>query len=156
MTKEMQIVVFKLDKEEYGIDIGKVREIVRVQNITKIPGCAPHVEGMVNLRGHIVPVVDLKKKFFKNAGTSIDEQDEKDGHRRMIVVNIEAKDVGILVSSVTEILRVPGENMENAPSAGGNMNAEYIAGVAKVDNRLIVVLELEKIFSETEKEGIVI
>ncbi len=148
---EMQIVVFRLDREEYGIDIGRVREIVRVreEDISRLPGAAKHIEGMTNLRGVVVPVVDIKRIFFPDGGVVIsDEQDKKDGHRRMIVVSMDGADAGILVSSVTEILRVNGSDIEQPPSMlrSGSGRGDAVSGVAKVGERLIVVLDLDTLF----------
>lgn len=148
---ERQVVVFRLgEKDEYCIDISKVREIVRVQNITSIPGVSSFMEGIVNLRGQIVPVIDIQKKFSNAASKTMDNKND-DGHRRMIVVTMDDKHIGILVSAVSEILRVSEKNIEDAPPIikASNVN-DFICGVAKVGERLIVILDLEKIFSQKE------
>ncbi|NLA90527.1 MAG: chemotaxis protein CheW, partial [Synergistaceae bacterium] len=113
---EQQLVVFGLGKEEFGIDISQVREIVRLQNITAIPQSMDFVEGIVNLRGQIVPIVDLCKRF-RVAGS--DETEES--ARRIIVAHIAEQNIGILVEGVSENLRIPDECIEPTPPivAGG-------------------------------------
>lgn len=143
---EQQLVVFGLGKEEFGIDISRVREIVRMQNITSIPQSMDFVEGIVNLRGQIVPIVDLCKRFVV-----ADRSDSDDGDRRIIVVNIGEQNIGILVDGVSEILRVPDESIEATPPiVSSGVSSEFIKGVAKVDSRLIIFLDLDRIFSDEE------
>lgn len=145
---EQQLVVFGLGKEEFGIDISRVREIVLIQNITSIPQAADFVEGIVNLRGQIVPIVDLCRRF-RVAKASTGEESA----RRIIVVNIGEQNIGILVDGVSEILRIPDESMEPTPPiVAAGIGANFIKGVAKVDDRLIIVLDLDQIFSSDEKE----
>lgn len=156
---ERQVVVFKLgDRDEYCIDISKVREIVRVQDITSLPGAGKYMEGIVNLRGQIVPVINIQRKF----ASPVAEREEKDAagnelndvQRRMIVVTMEEKHIGILVSAVSEILRVDEDNIEDAPAIVKSSSAnDFISGVAKVGERLIVILNLEKIFSPGEMKA---
>lgn len=153
---ERQVVVFKLgDRDEYCIDISKVREIVRVQDITSLPGAGKYMEGIVNLRGQIVPVINIQRKFAapaaNTAGKEGNSTSPDDVQRRMIVVTMEEKHIGILVSAVSEILRVDEGNIEDAPSIVRSSNTgDFISGVAKVGERLIVILDLEKIFSPGE------
>ncbi|NCB16099.1 MAG: chemotaxis protein CheW [Synergistales bacterium] len=144
---EQQLVVFGLGKEEFGIDISRVREIVRLQNITAIPQSMDFVEGIVNLRGQIVPIVDLCKRFRVGDSSSVEE-----AARRIIVVNMAEQNIGVLVDGVSEILRIPDESIEPTPPiVAGGIAADFIRGVAKVDNRLIIVLDIDKVFSVEEK-----
>jgi purine-binding chemotaxis protein CheW len=145
---EQQLVVFGLGKEEFGIDISRVREIVRLQNITTIPQSMDFVEGIVNLRGQIVPIVDLGKRFLV-----VERDEEKEADRKIIVVHMEGQNIGILVDGVSEILRVSDESVEpTPPMVTSGMSAEFIRGVAKVKERLIIVLDLDRIFSSEERE----
>ena len=145
---EQQLVVFGLGKEEFGIDISRVREIVRLQNITTIPQSMDFVEGIVNLRGQIVPIVDLGKRFLV-----VERDEEKEADRKIIVVHMEGQNIGILVDGVSEILRVPDESVEpTPPMVTSGTSAEFIRGVAKVKERLIIVLDLNRIFSSEERE----
>ena len=148
---EQQLVVFGLGKEEFGIDISRVREIVRLQNITTIPQSMDFVEGIVNLRGQIVPIVDLSKHFLVGLGNSA-----KDAERRIIVVHMSGHNIGILVDGVSEILRIADEDVEPTPPiVAGNVDSNSIRGVAKVADRLIIVLDIDRILSADEQEVLV-
>ncbi|PKL03322.1 MAG: chemotaxis protein CheW [Synergistetes bacterium HGW-Synergistetes-2] len=147
---EQQLVVFALGKEEFGIDISRVREIVRLQNITTIPQSMDFVEGIVNLRGQIVPIVDLCKRFLV-----ADRSGSSDTERRIIVVNMSGQNIGILVDGVSEILRIPDESIEPTPPiVASGVSSDFIRGVAKVDGRLIIFLDLDRIFSVEEQEAL--
>ena len=148
---EQQLVVFGLGKEEFGIHISRVREIVLTQDITPIPQAMDFMEGIVNLRGQIVPIVDLCKRFRMANASAADES-----ARRIIVVNMEEQNLGILVDRVSEILRIPDEFLESTPPIiSSGIGADYIKGVAKVDGRLIILLDPDQIFSSREKEELV-
>jgi len=147
-VEEYQLVVFRLGKEEYGVDIAKVQEIVRIQEITRIPQAPSFVEGIVNLRGKIIPIVDLKKRFNLE-GEEVSERD-----KRVIVVNVSNQTIGIVVDSVSEIIRISREDIEPPPPIVAGIEAAYIEGVGKIDKRLIILLNIEKILTEKEKEEI--
>ncbi len=146
--EELQLVVFKLGKEEYGVDIAKVQEIVRLQEITHIPQAPPFVEGIVNLRGQIIPIIDLKKRF------NLECKEAVEGEKRVIVVNIGGQIIGIVVDNVSEIIRIPKDKVEPPPPIVAGIESEYIDGVGKLDKRLIILLDIEKILTEKEKEEI--
>ena len=147
---EQQLVVFALGKEEFGIDISRVREIVRLQNITTIPQSMDFVEGIVNLRGQIVPIVDQCKRFLV-----ADRSGSSDTERRIIVVNMSGQNIGILVDGVSEILRIPDESIEPTPPiVASGVSSDFIRGVAKVEGRLIIFLDLDRIFSVEEQEAL--
>ena len=147
---EQQLVIFGLGKEEFGIDISSVREIVKIQHITTIPQSMDFVEGIVNLRGVIVPIVDLNKKFMTTA-----YGDSDDAEMRIIVVNMAGQNIGILVDAVSEILRVPDEAIEPTPPiVSSGISSDFIKGVAKVGERLIIFLDLDRIFSAEEQEAL--
>ena len=139
---EMQLVTFALGQEIYGIDIMNVSEIIRIPSITKVPQAASYVEGVTNLRGHILPVIDTRMRFGmdKIAG---------DVSNRVIVVDINGKNVGLSVDSVSEVLRVEGENIEPAPAAVSGVDASSIVGVVKLngDQKLAMILDVTKICS---------
>ncbi len=147
---EQQMVVFSLGKEEFGIDISRVREIVRLQNITTIPQSMDFVEGIVNLRGQIVPIVDLCKRFLAAVGRASNAAE-----RRIIVVHMSGQSIGILVDGVSEILRIQDESVEATPPlVASGIRSDFIRGVAKVADRLIIVLDLDRIFSFEEQEAL--
>lgn len=143
---EHQIVIFSLGKEEFAVAISMVREIVRMQPIRRIPGSPNFIEGIVNLRGGIVPIVDLRKRF------GMIEQGSDKGQRKIVIVNLENRQIGILVDGVTEILRVSDESIEPAPEiAAEGIDQKYIIGVAKQEDRLIIILDMILIFSLEEQ-----
>ncbi len=139
--QERQLVVFALGKEEFGIEISRVREIVRPQNITAIPQALEYVMGIVNLSGQIVPIVDLNTRFRIAGGPASEES-----RKRIIVVNMEGRDIGILVDGVSEILRIPEESIDPTTTIrSGGVSQDFIQGIAKVDDRLIIILDLNRI-----------
>ena len=144
---EKQIVVFSLGQEEFAIEISMVREIVRMQAIRPIPGLDSFIEGIVHLRGTIIPVVDLGKKFSLESG-----QIERD-RAKIVMVNQKNKQIGIIVDDVNEILRISEDSIDPSPEIiGGSMEQKYITGVAKEGERLIIILDVDRIFSSEEKD----
>lgn len=143
---EKQIVVFSLGEEEFAVEISMVREIVRMQAIRHIPGTPTFIEGIVNLRGNIVPIVDLRNRFGMVGHGGDREQ------RKIVIVNLENRQIGILVDGVTEILRISDESIEEAPEiVAEGIEQKYIVGVAKEEGRLIVILDMIRIFSSEEQ-----
>ena len=140
-TKEediYQLVTFLLGEEMYGIDILAVQEIIRMESITEIPRTADYVEGVINLRGKVIPVIDLRKRF------NLPIQDEtKD--TRIIVVEIEDKIIGMIVDGVSKVLRLPASLVEPPSPIVGGIDSNYIKGVGKVNENLIILLDLTKI-----------
>lgn len=151
MADELQLVVFKLMYDdavcEYGVPIQQVQEIVSMENPTKMPQVPDFVEGIINLRGKIIPIIDLKRRF--GMGAKKPEEDCKG-----IWVQVEGRDVGIIVDEVTEVLRLSESLVEPPPMAVGGMTAEYLTGIGKVDDRLLILLDMDKIFSSRDKEAL--
>ncbi len=144
---EMQLVVFDLASEYYGVDIGAVREIIRMQSITRVPGAESFVEGLINLRGRVVPVVDLRKRLNLAVG-------EQTKDSRIVVVDIAGQDVGVVVDGVTEVLRIPLSSIEPPASMVTSVESDYLRGIAKLDTKLIILLDLDKVFSAIERQAI--
>lgn len=143
----LQLVTFKLGTEEFGVDILKVQEINKMMNITKIPNAPAFIEGVINLRGKIIPIVDLRKRLgFR--------EKPYDKSTRIIVVELEGLVLGFIVDSVSEVLRIPANTIEPPPSMVAGIESEYIEGVGKLDDRLLILLELKKIFSSPERKDI--
>ncbi len=140
---EMQLVVFDLASEFYGVDIGDVREINRMQAITRVPGAPPFVEGVINLRGRVVPVVDLRKRLNLKVGEQTQES-------RIVVVDIGGRDVGVIVDAVSEVLRIPTTTIEPPSSMITNIESDYLRGIAKLDAKLVILLDLNKVLSTIE------
>ena len=144
---EMQLVVFDLAAEYYGVDIGAVREIIRMQTITRVPGAPCFVEGVINLRGRVVPVVDLRKRLSLTMG-------EQTKDSRIVVVDIGGRDVGVVVDGVTEVLRIMLSSIEPPSSMITNVDSDYLRGIAKLETKLIIFLDLNKVFSLAEMQRI--
>ena len=143
----IQLVSFKLGKEEFGVDILKVQEINRMLEITEMPNSPDFVEGIVNLRGRIIPVVDLKKRLKMPAK-------EHDNSTRIIVVELNGKTIGFIVDEVSEVLRIESNITEPPPEMTAGIDSDYITAVAKLDDRLLILLDLNRVLSEEEKEAV--
>jgi purine-binding chemotaxis protein CheW len=140
----LQLVTFKIGREEFGIDIQKVQEINRMIEITKIPNTPNHVEGVVNLRGKIIPIISLRTKLgFEEA--------EKDKSTRIMVVEINGNVLGFVVDSVSEVLRIHDAKIEPTPSITGGTDSEYIQGVINLSDRLLILLNLNTLFDNDLK-----
>ncbi len=139
-----QLVVFRLGDEEFGVDILQVREIERVEHgVTRVPKSPAFVEGVINLRGDIIPIVDLRKRF----GLVV----RSIGHEsRVIIVEVNGNMIGMMVDAVVEVLRVNASTVENAPSITKGVDAFFLSGVAKIGERLIILLDLERALSAEE------
>lgn len=139
-----QLVIFKLGEEEFGVDILQVREIERLgQGVTRVPKSPAFVEGVINLRGEIVPIVDLRKRFalaVKEIGSEA----------RIIIVEVNDNQVGMIVDSVVEVIRINVSAIGIAPTITKGVETYYLSGVAKIDNRLIILLNLERALSAEE------
>lgn len=142
---ESQLVVFKLDKEEYGVEIMQVQEISPYQKPTKVPNAPSFVDGIINLRGEVIPIVSLKRRF------NIPESEITE-MTRMIVVNNGNRRTGFVVDDASEVLTIPEEDIEEAPPMIVGADRRYIKGVGKIDSRILIVLDLHKLFTE-EEEG---
>jgi len=141
--QELQLVTFRLANEEYGLPITKVREINRVVPVTKLPQTPSFVEGIINLRGRIIPVIDLRKRFEMPV-TAHDED------TRIIIVDISGQIVGVIVDAVTEVVRLNTENIESPPATVA-VASQYIKGVGKIDDRLIILLDIDKVLTDKEE-----
>ena len=141
-----QIVIFRLGKEEYGIDIVKVVEIVLHQEIRKVPDAPRYIEGIVNLRGDIHPVYNLRTRF--NMTDKVADENTK-----IIVIRTVERNVGFIVDNVSEILSISDEDIQSAPSiVNTTADDKYIQGIAKQDNRLIVLLDIDKLVSDKDHQ----
>lgn len=152
MADEIQLVVFTLKSGstvcEYGVPITKVQEIIPMTVPTRLPQAPAFVEGIINLRGRIIPIIDLKKRF--EMGSS-----EVTNETRSVVVEVEGHTVGIIVDEVSEVLRLSLDNIEPAPTIIGGITAEYLTGVGKINDRLLILLDMDKILNEGEKAELV-
>ena len=138
----LQLVSFHLDHEEYGLEILKVQEIIRMQGLTRVPNSPSFVEGVINLRGKVIPVVGLRKRFGL-------EPQAHDKDTRIVVTEVGGAILGFVVDSVSEVLRIPADTIEPAPRLG-KVNQEFISGVGKLEGRLLILLDVERIMTEQE------
>jgi len=141
----IQLVSFSLDQEEYGVDVLKVREIIRMPVVTRVPNTPHYVEGVINLRGKVVPIICMRKKF----GLS---EAENDKQTRIMVMDMGGELMGFIVDAVSEVIRISGSEIQPSPSmVADGVDQECIAGVINQAERLLVLLNLEKMFSRDEK-----
>jgi purine-binding chemotaxis protein CheW len=148
-NQELQLVAFRLGNETYAVDIQQVQEIIRMQQITRVPGAPFFVEGVINLRGRIIPVIDLRKRLGLPRGEETDEV-------RIVVVEVPPHKVGMIVDAVEEVLRLSEENIETPSSLVASVDEQYLKGVGKSEDRLVVLLDLEEILKkekDSEKQG---
>ena len=141
-TEELQLVIFALAKEEYGLPITKVQEINRMVPIAKLPQTPSFVEGIINLRGRVLPVIDLRKRFQLAVSEHTDAT-------RIIIVDVEGQTVGVIVDAVNEVVRLSSSQVEPAPPSF-MLDSKYIHGVGKLDNRLLILLNIDKVLTEQE------
>lgn len=145
---ELQLVVFNIGTEEFGVEIMNVQEIIRMTNITKIPQASSYVKGIINLRGRIIVVINIDVIM----GMKSKEQDE---NTRIIVADIGDTVMGFIVDSVSEVIRIPESNVEPAPGVIANkIGKDYVRGVGKMEDRLLILLDLNKILCANEIHNI--
>jgi len=139
VTEEEQLVSFKIGNEQFGVNVEEVQEIIRLTEITRVPQAPFFVEGVINLRGDILPVIDLRKRFNLEAT-------QKTNATRIVVVNIDSKTTGIIVDSVSEVLRLPKDSIEPPPPIIAGIEGRYLRGIGKLDGgeKLILLLDLKK------------
>ncbi len=139
----LQLVSFHVGGEEFGLDILRVQEIIRVQQLTRVPNSPAFVEGVINLRGKVIPVISLRQVF------GLDEV-EQDKQTRIVVIEVKGTVVGFMVDSVSEVLRIPTETVEPPPRLG-KVQREYVHGVGKLDNRLLILLDVDRLMTDSEE-----
>lgn len=141
---EHQLVVFELSNEHYGVNISAVESIIKMQTITVVPHAPSFVEGVTNLRGTVLPVIDLRKRF----GLALTEHGKE---TRIVVVDIDGVKVGMIVDGVSEVLSVSDDQIEPPSPIVTTVDSAFIRGIAKLEERLIIMLDLAKVLSVTEK-----
>ncbi len=141
----LQLVSFKIANEEFGVDILNVQEINKMTTITKVPNSPEFVEGVINLRGRVIPIIDLRTRLHL-------EKKEHDKDTRIIVVDIEKSTVGFIVDAVNEVLRIPVSITETPPEIVSGIDSEFIKAVGKLEDRLLILIDLNKILTTADKE----
>ncbi len=139
-----QVVTFSVDVEEYGIEILKVQEVVRLPDITKLPRAPHFIKGIIDLRGTVIPIIDLREKFGLMSK-------EYKSNTRVIIIEVEEKKIGMIVDNVSQVISTPESNILPPPSSMSKSNSErYIDGVVKIDKHFIILLNIDHIFSTEE------
>ena len=143
MEKDLHIVGFRIGNETYGVRVGSVREIVRVPEITSVPSAPDLIEGVINLRGKIIPVMDLRKRFGQTEIIS-------DKKNRILVVELENKLIGLIVNAASEVLKIPPSEVDSPGSVFAEGESSYVTGVGKLKGRLIILLDIAKLLQRPE------
>lgn len=144
MGDEMKVIVFALANEEYGVEVEKVRTIERMMPMTRVPKTPPFVRGVINLRGVVIPVIDLRGRFGLETAEFTD-------NTRIIIVAVGSIEVGMIVDSANDVIDVDSDSIENPPEIVGGIKAKYLRGIAKVaEGRLLVLLNLEEVLNKSE------
>lgn len=144
---EQQLVVFELANEFYGINIALVESIIKMQSITQLPQTPSYVKGVTNLRGSVLPVIDLRTRF------ALDEKEDT-RQTRIIIVTMGSIKVGVVVDGVSEVLRVTDESIEPLPPMVNSVNAAFLKGIVRLENRLIILVELSKVLNLEEQKSL--
>lgn len=139
MAKELQIVGFRVGQETFGVPIGSVQEILRPLPVTPVPGAPAHVEGVINLRGRIISIVDLRKRCGARA--------EPHRRNRIVVAETEGRRIGLMVDSASEVLRIAENTIEPPASVFGEAEPGFVTGVAKLANRLVILVDIAKLLA---------
>ncbi len=143
MDKELQVVGFRIGRETFGLPISMVREIVRVPDITSVPNAPDYIEGVINLRGRIIPVVDLRKRFGQ-------QSPEPNKTNRIVVVELNSRLVGLVVHSASEVLRIAPADIDEPHTVFREGDLNYITGIGKIGGRLVILLDLNKVLERGE------
>jgi purine-binding chemotaxis protein CheW len=146
-TGTMQLVSFRLAQEEYGIEITKVQEIILMGEITRVPQTPEYIKGLINLRSTVIPIVDLRLRF----GLANEEPTDE---TRIMVVNVAGKTIGIIVDAVSEVLRISQEQIAPPPPTVAGLGHDYLTGLVKLDTRLLILLDIDKILGREEASAV--
>ncbi|PKM80864.1 MAG: chemotaxis protein CheW [Firmicutes bacterium HGW-Firmicutes-14] len=139
MESDIQVISCTVAEEEYAIDIRNVQEIIKLLDITRVPRVCSCIEGVINLRGMVIPVMNMRKRFCLPDKTP-------DETSRIVIINWGESMIGMLVDSASEVIRLPEHAVESPPSVKSNINLEFFSGIGKLGNRLLIMLDLEKVF----------
>lgn len=145
--KELQYVTFLVDEETYGLAVSRVKEIISMIDITHVPNTASFMEGVINLRGIVVPVISMRKKF---------RLEPKAYDRNTVIIIIEAEDrlIGAIVDFVSDVLDIPAESIQSTPTFNTRIEIDFIQGIGRVDKKMIIILDADKILSAEEKKSV--
>ncbi len=144
LGQERQLVAFSLNGEEFGVEITQVKEIIKHRNVTRLPHVETYIEGVTNLRGEVIPIICLRKRFGIPA-------QEVTQDTRIIIAEVDQSRIGFIVDAVTEVMRIAETNIEPPPSTVAGLKAHYLKGVGKIDDRLLILLDVDRILTSEEK-----
>ncbi|EAQ81443.1 chemotaxis protein CheW [Blastopirellula marina] len=142
-ANSMQLVSFRLAQEEYGIEITRVQEIILMGEITRVPQTPDFIKGLINLRNTVIPIVDLRRRFGLSEEKPSDET-------RIMVMNVAGKTIGIIVDAVSEVLRIAKDQIAPPPPTVAGLGRDYLTGLVKLDKRLLILLDMDKILTCSE------
>ncbi len=144
----IQLVSFMLAEEEYGVEVLKVREIIRMPTITKMPNTPHYVEGIINLRGKVIPIISMRKRF------ALPESDNN-GHTRIIIMDVAGSMTGFIVDAVSEVIRIHSSEIQPPPSLvlSGGIGREFVTGVFNHSERLLIIMDVDRMFSDDERDS---
>lgn len=142
-----QWVTFHLEEEKYGVPVEQVKEVLRYTEITPVPGAPDYVLGIINLRGNVVTILDTRKRF------ALPDR-EPDDETRFVILEVADQTVGILVDSVSEVMRLRQTEIEHAPNVGNDESSKYIQGVASRESNLLILVDLDKLLSDSEWQDV--
>ena len=142
-TGSMQLVSFNLGEETYGIEITRIREIILVGDITQVPETPHYIKGLINLRSSVIPVIDLRARFGLPDGDLTEES-------RIMVLNVGSRTIGIVVDSVSEVLRVSKDQISPAPPTVASLGKQYMTGLVRLDEQLLILLDVDQLFGEED------
>lgn len=142
MAEEKQFIIFHLGSEEFGIEITKAHEIVRMQGITELPQSSDFIEGIINLRGDIITIIDLRKRFNLESKTGQET--------RIIIIDLKNIKAGLIVDSISEVIRINSDDISDPPGRVAGIKRDYLKGIGKIEDRLIILLDLNQLLSSEE------
>ncbi|MFD2443544.1 chemotaxis protein CheW [Bacillus sp. CGMCC 1.16607] len=146
-TTDLKIIIFQLKEKEYAIPVSQVSSIEKIEHITRVPRTVDYIKGVINLRGVVTPIIDLRKRFGLEEATYSDST-------RVIMVSIDQLEVGLIVDAANDVIDIDVNSIEPPPVVVGVSEAEYISGVVKVEKRLKILLDLEKVLNTDEVKSI--
>ncbi|MFW5750431.1 MAG: chemotaxis protein CheW [Planctomycetota bacterium] len=147
MQDYLQVVSFRLGAEEYAIEITTVKEIILVEGITAVPQMPDYVEGVINLRGNVIPVLDLRRRFALDAAP-FDEQ------TRIVVVRLGARIIGLIVDAVSQVMRIPRGDIQDPPATIAGLAGEHLVGIARLAERMVLLLDIEQVLGPAERSAL--
>lgn len=143
VVREVKVIVFRLRDEEYGVEVEQVKSIERLTHITRVPRTPHFVKGVINLRGVVTPIIDLRSRFGL-------EETEHTEATRVIIVAVGDVEVGLIVDAANDVIDIPVDAIEPPPEVVGGVEAAYLRGVAKLEKRLLILLNLDKVLTPEE------